>query len=84
MKYGSSSGTSFVYQVFRSATPECKEPRRFLPGIVIILREFEELSILEIAERLRYTVRTVTTHLFRGRSMPLAAVRKSLTAIPKG
>ena len=51
---------------------------------VIILREFEELSILEIAERLRYTVRTVTTHLFRGRSMPLAAVRKSLTAIPKG
>ena len=50
---------------------------------VVMLRELEELSILEIAERLRCTVPTVKTRLFRGRSM-LLGVKKSQTATPKG
>jgi RNA polymerase sigma-70 factor (ECF subfamily) len=44
---------------------------------VVMLRELDELSILEIAERLRCTVPTVKTRLFRGRSMLLAGVQKS-------
>jgi RNA polymerase sigma-70 factor (ECF subfamily) len=43
---------------------------------VVMLRELEELSILEIAERLRCTVPTVKCRLFRGRSMLLAGVQK--------
>jgi RNA polymerase sigma-70 factor, ECF subfamily len=50
---------------------------------VVILRELEELSMLEIAERLRCTVPTVKSRLFRGRSMLLAGVQKSPTATPK-
>jgi RNA polymerase sigma-70 factor (ECF subfamily) len=42
---------------------------------VLMLRELEELSILEIAERLRCPVPTVKTRLFRGRSMLLAGVQ---------
>jgi RNA polymerase sigma-70 factor (ECF subfamily) len=49
----------------------------------VMLRELEELSILEIAERLRCTVPTVKTRLFRGRSMLLAGTQKSQTATPK-
>lgn len=41
---------------------------------VVVLRELEELSILEIAERLGCTVPTVKTRLSRGRSMLLAGV----------
>jgi RNA polymerase sigma factor (sigma-70 family) len=50
-----------------------------LPAIyreVVVLRELEELSILEIAERLGCTVPTVKTRLFRGRSRLLAGVQK--------
>lgn len=50
-----------------------------LPAIyreVLMLRELEELSLLEIAERLRCTVPAVKSRLFRGRSMLLAGVRK--------
>jgi RNA polymerase sigma-70 factor, ECF subfamily len=43
---------------------------------VVMLREFEELSMIEIAERLRCTVPTVKSRLFRGRSMLLAGVQK--------
>jgi RNA polymerase sigma-70 factor (ECF subfamily) len=43
---------------------------------VVMLRELEDLSILEIAERLRCTVPTVKTRLFRGRSMLLAGVQR--------
>lgn len=50
---------------------------------VVMLREFEELSILEIAECLRCTVAAVKSRLFRGRSMLLAGVQKSQTALPK-
>jgi RNA polymerase sigma-70 factor (ECF subfamily) len=50
---------------------------------VVILREFQELSILEIAERLGCTVPTAKTRLFRGRSMLLAGVKKWQTARPK-
>ena len=50
---------------------------------VVMLREFEELSILEIAERLRCTVAAVKSRLFRGRSMLLARVRKSQAATLK-
>jgi RNA polymerase sigma-70 factor (ECF subfamily) len=50
---------------------------------VVILRELEEMSILEIAERLRCTVPTVKTRLFRGRSMLLAGVQKSQAEISK-
>lgn len=49
-----------------------------LPGRyreVVTLREFEGLSILEIAERLQYTVPTVKPRLFRGRSMLFAEFR---------
>jgi RNA polymerase sigma-70 factor (ECF subfamily) len=49
---------------------------------VVILRELEDLSMLEIAERLRCPVATVKTRLFRGRSMLLAGVQKSQTATP--
>ncbi len=55
-----------------------------LPDIyreVVMLREFEELSILEIAERLRCTVPAVKSRLFRGRSMLLAGVQKLQAAI---
>jgi RNA polymerase sigma-70 factor (ECF subfamily) len=48
---------------------------------VVILREFEELSLLEIADRLRCTVPTVKSRLFRGRAMLLAGVQNSQTAI---
>jgi RNA polymerase sigma-70 factor (ECF subfamily) len=49
---------------------------------VVMLREFEELSMLEIAERLRCTVPTVKSRLFRGRSMLLAGVQKLQAATP--
>jgi len=42
---------------------------------VVMLRELEELSMLEIAERLRCTVPAVKSRLFRGRSMLLAGFR---------
>jgi RNA polymerase sigma-70 factor (ECF subfamily) len=44
---------------------------------VVILRELGELSILEIAERLRCTIPTVKTRLFRARRMLVAGVHKS-------
>jgi RNA polymerase sigma-70 factor (ECF subfamily) len=50
-----------------------------LPAIyreVLMLRELEELSLLEIADRLRCTVPAVKSRLFRGRSMLLAGARK--------
>jgi RNA polymerase sigma-70 factor (ECF subfamily) len=50
---------------------------------VVMLRELEELSILEIAERLRCTVPAVKSRLFRGRSMLLAGVQKLQAAPPK-
>jgi RNA polymerase sigma-70 factor (ECF subfamily) len=43
---------------------------------VVMLREFEELSMLEIAERLRCTIPTVKSRLFRGRAMLLAGVEE--------
>jgi RNA polymerase sigma-70 factor, ECF subfamily len=49
---------------------------------VVILRELDELSLHEIADRLRCTIPTVKSRLFRGRPMLLAAVRKSLAATP--
>jgi RNA polymerase sigma-70 factor (ECF subfamily) len=49
---------------------------------VVMLRDFEELSLREIAERVRCTVPTVKTRLFRGRSMLLAGVQKSQAATP--
>jgi RNA polymerase sigma-70 factor (ECF subfamily) len=50
---------------------------------VVMLRELEELSIVEIAERLRCTVPTVKCRLFRGRSMLLAGVQKLQAATPR-
>jgi RNA polymerase sigma-70 factor (ECF subfamily) len=50
---------------------------------VVMLRELEELSILEIAERLRCTVPAVKSRLFRGRSMLLGGVQKLQAATPK-
>ena len=47
---------------------------------VVILREVEELSTLEIAERLRCSVPAVKSRLFRGRLMLVAGVRKSQSA----
>jgi RNA polymerase sigma-70 factor, ECF subfamily len=49
---------------------------------VVILREFEELSMLEIAERLRCTLPTVKSRLFRGRSMLLAGVQELQVTTP--
>ena len=49
---------------------------------VVILRELEELSMLEIAERLRCTVPAVKSRLFRGRSMLLAGLQKLQAALP--
>jgi DNA-directed RNA polymerase specialized sigma24 family protein len=49
---------------------------------VVMLREFDELSMLEIAERLRCTVPTVKSRLFRGRSMLLAGVQELQAATP--
>ena len=49
---------------------------------VVMLRELDELSLHEIAARLRCTIPTVKSRLFRGRSMLLAAVRKSRAATP--
>jgi RNA polymerase sigma-70 factor, ECF subfamily len=49
---------------------------------VVMLREFNELSLLEIAERLRCTVPTVKSRLFRGRSMLLAGVQELQAATP--
>ena len=43
---------------------------------VVMLRELEELSLHEIAERLRCTIPAVKSRLFRGRSMLLAGVQK--------
>jgi RNA polymerase sigma-70 factor, ECF subfamily len=51
---------------------------------VVMLRELKELTILEIAERLRCAVPTVKTRLFRGRSMLLAGVQKLQAAPSKG
>jgi RNA polymerase sigma-70 factor, ECF subfamily len=51
---------------------------------VVMLRELEDLSILEIAVRLRCTVPTVKSRLFRGRSMLLAGLQKLQAATPKG
>ena len=42
---------------------------------VLVLREIEELSTLEISERLGCTVPAVKSRLFRGRSMLLAGVQ---------
>jgi RNA polymerase sigma-70 factor (ECF subfamily) len=50
---------------------------------VVMLRELEELSILEIAERLRCTVPAVKSRLFLGRSMLLAGVQKLQFPSPK-
>jgi RNA polymerase sigma-70 factor (ECF subfamily) len=50
---------------------------------VVMLRELEELTILEIAERLRCTVPAAKSRLFRGRSMILAGVRKLQATTPK-
>ena len=47
---------------------------------VVMLRELEELSLLEIAERLRCSVPAVKSRLFRGRSMLLAGVQKLQTS----
>jgi RNA polymerase sigma-70 factor (ECF subfamily) len=44
---------------------------------VVILREVEELSTLEIAARLHCSVPAVKSRLFRARSMLLATVQKS-------
>jgi hypothetical protein len=44
--------------------------------------DFELLSMLEIADRLRCTVPTVNSRLFRGRSMLLAGVQKLQAATP--
>lgn len=49
---------------------------------VVMLREFEGLSMLEIAERLRCTVPTVKSRLFRGRLMLLAGLQKLLAETP--
>jgi RNA polymerase sigma-70 factor (ECF subfamily) len=57
-----------------------------LPAIyreVVVLRELEELSMLEIAERLRCTVPAVKSRLFRGRSMLLAGFRNHRSQPPK-
>jgi RNA polymerase sigma-70 factor (ECF subfamily) len=50
---------------------------------VVMLREFEELSMLEIAERLRCTVPTVKSRLFRGRSLLLAGFGNHRPQSPK-
>jgi RNA polymerase sigma-70 factor, ECF subfamily len=44
---------------------------------VVMLRELEELSLQEIAERLRCSVPAVKSRLFRGRSMIIAGVQTS-------
>jgi RNA polymerase sigma-70 factor, ECF subfamily len=51
---------------------------------VVILREFEDLSILEVAERLRCSVPAAKSRLFRARSLLLAGLQKSQTANPEG
>jgi RNA polymerase sigma-70 factor (ECF subfamily) len=50
---------------------------------VVILRELDELSLREIAERLGCTIPAVKSRLFRGRSMLLAGVQKSQAATPQ-
>jgi RNA polymerase sigma-70 factor (ECF subfamily) len=47
---------------------------------VVMLRELDELSLQEIAERLRCTIPAVKSRLFRGRSMLFAGVQKSQAA----
>jgi RNA polymerase sigma-70 factor (ECF subfamily) len=59
--------TEAVRAVVRSLPPIYRE--------VVMLRELEELSMLEIAHRLRCTVPAVKSRLFRGRSMLLAGIR---------
>jgi RNA polymerase sigma-70 factor (ECF subfamily) len=49
---------------------------------VVMLRELDELSLHEIADRLRCTIPAVKSRLFRGRKMLLAGVRKSRAATP--
>jgi RNA polymerase sigma-70 factor (ECF subfamily) len=49
---------------------------------VVMLRELDELSLHEIADRLRCTIPTVKSRLFRGRKMLHAGVRKSRAATP--
>ncbi len=44
---------------------------------VLILREFEELSVRQIAQSLRSSIGAVKTRLFRARLMLLAALRRS-------
>jgi RNA polymerase sigma-70 factor (ECF subfamily) len=59
--------TQAVRAVVRSLPAKYRE--------VVMLRELEELSMLEIAERLRCSVPAVKSRLFRGRSMLLAGFR---------
>ena len=49
---------------------------------VVMLRELDELSLHEIADRLRCTIPTIKSRLFRGRKMLHAGVRKSRAATP--
>lgn len=44
---------------------------------ILLLREFEQLSVHEAAERLDSTIPAVKTRLFRGRAMLHAALRLS-------
>jgi RNA polymerase sigma-70 factor (ECF subfamily) len=53
---------------------------RQLPAIyrrVLVLREFEELSLQETAERLQASIPAVKTRLFRARRMLLVALKRS-------
>jgi RNA polymerase sigma-70 factor (ECF subfamily) len=50
---------------------------------IVMLRELEELSLQEIAERLRCTIPAVKSRLFRGRSMLVARVRELGPRPPK-
>jgi RNA polymerase sigma-70 factor (ECF subfamily) len=60
-------------QAVRNAVVEL--PRKYRQ--VLILHEFEELSLLETAQRLQSTVPAVKTRLFRARRMLLVALKRS-------
>jgi RNA polymerase sigma-70 factor (ECF subfamily) len=60
-------------QAVRNAVVEL--PRKYRQ--VLILHEFEELSLLETAQLLQSTVPAVKTRLFRARRMLLVALKRS-------